>query len=54
VRVYDEDQNVMNPLSTLSGNFEDVKIDVKSKLSALWAAVMFCYVDSRWKIMTFP
>jgi hypothetical protein len=24
--------------------FEDLKINVKIKLSALWAAVMFCYV----------
>ena len=24
-------------------NFEDVKIDVKIKLSALWVALMFCY-----------
>jgi hypothetical protein len=31
-------------MKTKSGGFEDFKINVKIKLSALWAAVMFCYI----------
>jgi hypothetical protein len=35
---------VMNSSTTQAGNFEDAKIDVKIKLSGLWAALMFCYI----------
>lgn len=33
----------MNTFRTTTGNLEDAKVDVKIKLSALWAALMFLY-----------
>ena len=34
----------MNANEKDTTNFENVRIDVKLKLSALWASVMFCYI----------
>ena len=34
----------MNEKGNTSHGFEDLKINVKIKLSALWASVMFCYI----------
>jgi len=34
----------MNTDKKTAGILEDAKINVKTKLSALWAAVMFCYI----------
>ncbi|TMO58039.1 DUF6326 family protein [Pseudoalteromonas phenolica] len=34
----------MTPSKQITSGFEDIKINVKLKLSALWVAVMFCYV----------
>ena len=39
-----EERCRMNASTTQAGNFEDAKIDVKIKLSGLWAALMFCYI----------
>ena len=34
----------MNPIGTTLPELEDVKVPVTLKISALWAAVMFCYI----------
>lgn len=34
----------MNGVKRTESVFDDIKIHVKFKLSALWAAVMFCYI----------
>ena len=34
----------MNSNKTNTSDFEDFKVNVKIKLSALWVSVMFCYV----------
>ena len=34
----------MNAIETTRPDFEDMKVHVKLKISALWAAVMFCYI----------
>ncbi|HEX7679119.1 MAG TPA: hypothetical protein VF713_13395, partial [Thermoanaerobaculia bacterium] len=34
----------MNETKSARTPLEDVRIDVKIKLSALWASVMFCYI----------
>ena len=34
----------MNEAANTPHGFEDLKINVKLKLSALWASVMFCYI----------
>lgn len=35
---------VSNPLLMANSHFEDVKINIKIRLAALWTALMFCYV----------
>lgn len=34
----------MNSIDKAERHFEDVKINLKIRLSALWASVMFCYI----------
>lgn len=34
----------MSSIETARSDLEDVKVHVKLKISALWAAVMFCYI----------
>jgi hypothetical protein len=31
-------------METTTGHFEDFKVNIRIKLSALWTAVMFCYI----------
>jgi hypothetical protein len=44
----------MNSSEKTSTVLEDVKINVKIKLSALWAAVMFCYIYGDWLSLFSP
>ena len=44
----------MKPNKNAASTFEDVKINVKIKLSALWIAVMFLYVYADFKALLQP
>jgi hypothetical protein len=37
--------NSMNSPKTTESILEDTKISIRIKLSALWATVMFCYIE---------
>jgi hypothetical protein len=47
-------QNAMKPINNESNTLDNVKINVKFKLSALWIAVMFIYVYADIKVFFQP